>query len=60
MLYVVLPMCKKLSKEHKAVIMDTIESNIEKLETHLDDIIGTKHIEVVRCRTAKTGKTAKK
>jgi hypothetical protein len=53
-------MCKKLSKEHKAVIMETIEANLEKLENHIDKVLGNETIEVKQCRTAKTGKTAKR
>lgn len=55
-------MCKKLSREHKAVILNTIEEGINKLETHIDGILDNNGIEVKLCRTAKTGKliTAKK
>lgn len=52
-------MCKKLSKEHKAVILKTIEKGVQKLEDHIDGILDNKGIEVETCRTTKTGKTAK-
>jgi len=57
---VVLPMCKPLSREHKAVIFNAIEEKLGELENHIDGILGNEHVEVKQCRTAKTGKTAKK
>jgi hypothetical protein len=53
-------MCKKLSKEHKAVILEKIETQVQELENHIDKIIGKETTEVEPCRTAKTGKMAKK
>jgi hypothetical protein len=53
-------MCKPLSREHKAVILQTIEEKIGNLENHIDEFLSNEHIEVKACRTAKTGKTAKK
>lgn len=53
-------MCKPLSKEHKAVIMNAIEEKLGDLENHIDGILGNGHIEVKQCRTAKTGKTVKR
>jgi hypothetical protein len=53
-------MCKPLSREHKAVILQTIEEKIGDLENHIDGILGNGYVEVKACRTAKTGKTAKK
>jgi len=49
-------MCKKLSKEHKTVILNTIEEGVKKLETHIDGILDNNGIEVKLCRTTKTGK----
>lgn len=53
-------MCKPLSREHKAVILETIEEKIRAVENHIDVILGNEIAEVKPCRTAKTGKTAKK
>lgn len=51
-------MCKKLSKEHKAVILKQIEEGVSTLEKHMDGILDVRVGE--QCRTAKTGKTAQK
>jgi hypothetical protein len=53
-------MCKKrLSKEHKAVILNTIEKQVKDLEGHIDKILDNGKEEDI-CRTAKTGRTAKR
>lgn len=53
---VLLPMCKKLSREHKSVILNTIEEGVKNLENHIDSILDNNGVEVEQCRTAKTGK----
>jgi len=52
-------MCKPLSREHKAVILEKIEEGVKNLENHLDGILGNEIVEVKQCRTAKTGKRRK-
>lgn len=53
-------MCKKLGKEHKAVILNTIEEGVKTLEVHVDNILSNSNRVENPCRTAKTGKTVQK
>lgn len=50
----------KSLKAHKSAILNVIEENLTRLESHLDIIIGNETTGVEPCRTAKTGKTAKR